>query len=185
MAFSAAELQKVVDYYFEVFTQPLLRLPNQDVLEAHIQVACEVINTELGVDISKTSTNTFSNRLDRREYLFDVQEKPLVSIDEDSLLLNESRLDIADHPYKLHINSIEFYDGIGAGDFSFDYISGINVDDVESYKHGVCLEVNHLIEIKMLNAERVGIVTIKPDRQLIPVEVRAIFKVSDLDLRIV
>ena len=174
------QLGKISTFYLNQFISPILKSANTDMLKQYIKIANDLINKMSGLVLGVQS---FSDTIENIELtqLFDLDNAPVVSLV--SITVDGDELDIEnDYKYKIHPHSILFYNQIAIGTVVISYTAGIALDESLMLAH--CMEVNHLINSKMIETERIGQMAITPDRSSVPKEVMALVNESSIGVQI-
>lgn len=172
-----AQIDEVKDFYLGTFTAPLFRVAKVDELKTYIGIAADVLEVNTGVVFGAT-VFSLTKELIESTKIINVDQEPLVGIS--IMTLEGEDLLTEDYPYELLRSSISFITAISAGTFEMTYSSGLTLGDKE--KKALSLMVNHLVETKMVDSERIGIITTVPDRNIIPREVKSILGISNLEI---
>jgi len=172
----------IKDFYTTKFTSPMLRSSDIIRLESYIDIAEIVIARSIKLLIGQ-SNKSFKKYFKELTHLIDVDYTPIVSIDYSSIKIDGIGLGYtADDYYKFYEAAktyVIFYDGV-TGLLEFDYAAGISIND------SICLAfsllINHMIEIKMIESESVGVISVKQDRLIIPQEVSNLLNASSISI---
>ena len=171
------EISKVATYYLNTFAAPLLRSSNEDQLKKHIELAASIISDNMKINIG-VAQFSLTKVLKKSTQIIDVDRYPVVSVVD--FTLDDEALDADDYTYEIMSTGVLFHTAILPGTFKMTYTAGSEL--LEKEKQAICLLINHLIEIKMINSERVGVVSVSPDRDIIPREVKVLLGFSSMDI---